>query len=276
MKSLNELKILYLDKFIDWLIDFGPKLLIALAILIIGLWFAKFITNTTKKILNRYNVEPTLATFTINLLNVFLKFIVVLTTVVKLGIVKESMIVSAIAAMAFAIGMALQGSLGNFAGGIIIMFFKPYKVGDLIESQGIFGEVQEIQIFNTVLLTPSGKTAFIPNGALSNGNIINFTTRGKFRVELIVGISYNANIQEAKKIILEVMKNNPNILKEPAPAVSVKELADSSVNLSIRPWTTPKKYWDVYFDTLEECKIALDKANIEIPFPQRDVHIFEH
>lgn len=276
MKSLAELKELYLDKFIDWLIDFSPRLLMALAILIIGFRLVKFIIKTIRKVVARYKVEPTLATFSINLLNVFLKFIVVLATVMKLGIVKESMIVSTIAAMAFAIGMALQGSLGNFAGGIIVMAFKPYKVGDLIESQGIFGEVQEIQIFNTILLTPSGKTAYIPNGALSNGNIINFSTRGKFRVELLIGISYNSNIQEAKKIILEVMKKNPNILEDPAPAVSVKELADSSVNLSIRPWTTPKKYWDVYFDTLEECKLALDKANIEIPFPQRDIHLYDH
>ncbi len=276
MKTLAELKELYLDKFIDWLIDFSPRLLMALAILIIGFRLVKFIIKTIRKVVARYKVEPTLATFSINLLNVFLKFIVVLATVMKLGIVKESMIVSTIAAMAFAIGMALQGSLGNFAGGIIVMAFKPYKVGDLIESQGIFGEVQEIQIFNTILLTPSGKTAYIPNGALSNGNIINFSTRGKFRVELLIGISYNSNIQEAKKIILEVMKKNPNILEDPAPAVSVKELADSSVNLSIRPWTTPKKYWDVYFDTLEECKLALDKANIEIPFPQRDIHLYDH
>ncbi|HFS66631.1 MAG TPA: mechanosensitive ion channel [Flavobacteriia bacterium] len=276
MQNLKNLKTVYLDEFINWLIQFGPKLVLALVILVVGFWLTKLIIRTTKKLLVRYQVEPTLASFSINLLNVSLKFLVVLATVMKLGIVKESMIVSAIAAMAFAVGMALQGSLGNFAGGIIVMVFKPYKVGDLIESQGIFGEVQEIQIFNTVLLTPSGKTAFIPNGALSNGNIINYTTRGKFRVELSIGISYNANIKEAKEIILKVMHNNSNILKDPAPAVSVKELADSSVNLSIRPWTTPKKYWDVYFDTLEECKNALDKAGIEIPFPQRDVHLFEH
>lgn len=276
MQDLKGLKKLYFDDFIGWLIKFTPKLVIALLILIVGFWLVKIITTTTKKLMKRYKVEPTLATFSINLMHIFLKFVVVLATVMKLGIVKESMIATTIAAMAFAIGMALQGSLGNFAGGIIIMVFKPYKVGDLIESQGVFGEVQEIQIFNTVLVTPSGKTAYIPNGSLSNGNIINFSSRGQFRVELSIGISYNANIQKAKEIILDVMKNNPNILDKPAPAVSVKELADSSVNLSIRPWTTPQKYWDVYFDTLEECKIALDKAEIEIPFPQRDVHLYNH
>jgi small conductance mechanosensitive channel len=276
MENLYNFKEIYLEKFSNWLIDFGPKFLTSIIILILGFWLVRVITSTIKKLLIRYKVEPTLTSFSINILTVALKFAVVLATVMKLGIIKESMIVSAIAAMAFAIGMALQGSLGNFAGGIIIMAFKPYKVGDLIESQGVFGEVQEIQIFNTIILTPSGKTAYIPNGALSNGNIINFSTKGKFRVELVVGISYNANIQEAKKVILDIMKKNPNILNDPAPAVSVTELADSSVNLSIRPWTTPKKYWDVYFDTLEECKLALDKAGIEIPFPQRDVHIFEH
>jgi small conductance mechanosensitive channel len=276
MENLYNFKEIYLEKFSNWLIDFGPKFLTSIIILILGFWLVRVITSTIKKLLIRYKVEPTLTSFSINILTVALKFAVVLATVMKLGIIKESMIVSAIAAMAFAIGMALQGSLGNFAGGIIIMAFKPYKVGDLIESQGVFGEVQEIQIFNTIILTPSGKTAYIPNGALSNGNIINFSTKGKFRVELVVGISYNANIQEAKKVILDIMKKNPNILNDPAPAVSVTELADSSVNLSIRPWTTPKKYWDVYFDTLEECKLALDKAGIEIPFPQRDIHIFEH
>jgi len=266
----------YLEKFTKWGVDFAPRILMAIATLIIGFWLVKVISNLLKKLFKRLKVDETLAGFSLNLLRMVMKFGVVLATVLKLGIVKESMLVAAIGAMAFAIGMALQGSLGNFAGGAIIMVFKPFKVGDLIEAQGVFGEVQEIQIFNTVLLTPSNKTAFIPNGAMSNGNVINFSTKGQFRVDLTIGISYNADIKKAKAILLEVMGRNPNVLNNPAPTVNVRELADSSVNLAIRPWTTPGAYWDVYFDTLEECKIALDAAGIEIPFPQRDVHVFEH
>jgi small conductance mechanosensitive channel len=266
----------YLENFTNWAIDFAPKILMAIAILVIGFWLVKVISNLLNKLMKRFKVDETLRHFSVDLIKMIMKFAVVLAMVLKLGIVKESMLVAAIGAMAFAIGMALQGSLGNFAGGAIIMFFKPFKVGDLIEAQGVFGEVQEIQIFNTRLLTPSNKTAFIPNGALSNGNVINFSTKGRFRVDLTIGISYNADIKKAKSVLLEVMKRNPNVLQDPEPTVSVKELADSSVNLAVRPWTEPGAYWDVYFDTLEECKIALDEAGIEIPFPQRDIHVFEH
>jgi len=273
--NINSLLTEYSNKFIAWTIDFAPKLLMAIAILVIGFWLVKVLSNILNKLMNRFKVDETLKHFSLDLIKMVMKFAVVLATVLKLGIVKESMLVAAIGAMAFAIGMALQGSLGNFAGGALIMIFKPFKVGDLIEAQGVFGEVKEIQIFNTRLLTPSGKMAFIPNGALSNGNVINYSTQGQFRVDLTIGISYSADIKKAKQVLLEVMSKDPNVLKNPAPMVSVRELADSSVNLAVRPWTTPIKYWDVYFDTLEECKIALDKAGIEIPFPQRDVHVFK-
>ena len=266
----------YLAKTITWAKEFSPKLLAGLAILIIGFWLVKILMNTLRKLMTRFNVDKTLKHFSLDLISMILKFIVVIFTALKLGIVEQTMLVTAIGAMAFAIGMALQGSLGNFAGGALIMFFKPFKVGDLIEVQGIFGEVQEIQIFNTKILTPSNKTAFIPNGALSNGNIINFSKAGEFRVDLTIGISYNADIDQAKEILLDVMGKDPNVLKNPAPMVRVSELADSSVNLAVRPWTKPKNYWDVYFNTLENSKKALDKAGIEIPFPQRDVHVFKH
>ena len=271
--NINTLLSLYSDKIIVWAKDFAPKILMAIVILVIGFWLVKFISKTINKLMKRFNVDETLRHFSVDLIKMVLKFSVVLATVMKLGIVKESMLVATIGAMAFAIGMALQGSLGNFAGGAIIMIFKPFKVGDLIEAQSVFGEVKEIQIFNTRILTPSGKMAFIPNGALSNGNVINYSTLGQFRVDLTIGISYNSDIKKAKQILLEVMAKDPNVLKNPAPMVSVRELADSSVNLAVRPWTTPLKYWDVYFDTLEECKIALDNAGIEIPFPQRDIHV---
>jgi len=266
----------YSEKLLIWAKDFAPKILIAIAILVIGFWLVKIVSKLLNKLMTRFNVDETLKGFSLDLLGMIMKFSVVLATVMKLGIVKESMLVAAIGAMAFAVGMALQGSLGNFAGGALIMIFKPFKVGDLIEAQGVFGEVKEIQIFNTRILTPSHKMAFIPNGALSNGNVINYSTQGQFRVDLTIGISYNSDIKKAKQVLLDVMAKDPNVLKDPAPMVSVRELADSSVNLAVRPWTTPVKYWDVYFDTLEECKIALDDAGVEIPFPQRDIHVFEH
>jgi len=273
--TINSLLGEYSEKIIIWTKDFAPKILMAIAILVVGFWLVKVISNLLNKLMKRFKVDETLRNFSLDLIKMVMKFAVVLATVMKLGLIKESMLVAAIGATAFAIGMALQGSLGNFAGGALIMIFKPFKVGDLIEAQGVFGEVQEIQIFNTRILTPSHKMAFIPNGSLSNGNVINFSTKGQFRVDLTIGISYNSDIKQAKQVLLDVMAKNPNVLKDPAPMVSVRELADSSVNLAIRPWTTPVKYWDVYFDTLEECKIALDNANIEIPFPQRDVHVFE-
>jgi len=274
--SINTILEEYSTQIFDWAKDFAPKILMAIAILVIGFWLVKVVSNLINKLMKRFKVDETLRHFSIDLIKMVMKFSVVLATVLKLGIIKESMLVAAIGAMAFAIGMALQGSLGNFAGGAIIMIFKPFKVGDLIEAQGIFGEVQEIQIFNTKLLTPSNKTAFIPNGALSNGNVINYSTKGQFRVDLTIGIAYDADIKKAKDVLLEVMNRDPNVLKYPAPSVNVKELGDSSVNLAVRPWTKPVSYWDVYFDTLEECKIALDKAGISIPFPQRDIHVFEH
>lgn len=263
----------YTDKALVWAKDFAPKFAIALAILIIGFWFVKVVMNIINKLMTRFKVDETLKRFSLDLIGMALKFVVIIATIFKLGIIQETMLATAIGAMAFAIGMALQGSLGNFAGGALIMIFKPFKVGDLIEAQGIFGEVQEIQIFNTRLLTPSNKTAFIPNGALSNGNIVNFSKAGKFRVDLTIGIAYDADIDKAKHILLEVMAKDPNVLTDPAPMVRVSELADSAVNLAVRPWTKPINYWDVYFNTLENSKKALDKAGISIPFPQRDIHI---
>lgn len=274
--DVNTLLHTYLDESIVWSKNMFPKILMAAAILIIGFRLIAFFVKFSNKMMKRFGIDETLRRFSIDLMRMVLKFSVILATVMKLGIVKESMLIAAIGAMAFAIGMALQGSLSNFAGGALIMFFKPFKVNDLIEVQGVFGEVLEIQIFNTKIRTPDNKTVFIPNGALSNGNVTNYSTDNKLRVDLTIGISYNADIKQTKTILLEVMRNSPHVLKHPEPTVNVSELADSSVNLAVRPWTTPENYWDTYFNTLEECKMALDKAGIEIPFPQRDVHVFEH
>lgn len=184
--------------------------------------------------------------------------------------------ITIIGAAGLAVGLALQGSLANFAGGVLILIFKPFAVGDLIEAQGHLGVVKEVQIFNTILTTPNNKKIIIPNGALSNGSITNFSTEGKLRVDLTVGIDYGADIKKAKEIILKLLDADPQILKEPAPLVAVSELADSSVNLVVRPWCKTQDYWNVYYNTIEKIKEAMDANGIPIPFPQRDVHIYNH
>jgi len=178
-----------------------------------------------------------------------------------------------LAAAGLAIGMALQGSLGNFAGGVLIMIFKPIKIGDLIEAQGELGVVKEIEIFTTKLTGLSNREIIIPNGSLSNGNIINYTTEGTRRVDLTFGVSYDADIKKTKDVLMQVLTSHPKVLKTPAPTVNVSELADSSVNFAVRPWCNAEHYWDVYFDVTENVKEALDAAGIEIPYPhQVEIH----
>lgn len=194
-------------------------------------------------------------------------------SVIQMIGVETTSFIAVLGAAGLAIGLAFQGTLANFAGGALLLVFKPYKVGDLIEAQGQLGVVKEIQIFTTILLSPQNKTIILPNGAVSNGDITNYTTEGKIRVDLTVGISYNSDIKKAKNILMDVMKSDENVLSDPAPFVGVSELADSSINLAVRPWSKPEHYWNVYFDTLENCKNALDKGGISIPFPQMDVHL---
>jgi small conductance mechanosensitive channel len=187
--------------------------------------------------------------------------------------VETTSFIAVLGAAGLAVGLAFQGALGNFAGGVLILVFKPYQIGDLIESQGQLGVVKEIQIFTTILLNPQYKTIILPNGAVANGDITNYTTEGKIRIDLTVGIAYESDITKAKGILMDVMKADENVIADPAPFVGVSELADSSVNLAVRPWCHPDHYWDVYFDTLENCKNALDKGGVTIPFPQVDVHL---
>jgi small conductance mechanosensitive channel len=251
---------------------YGTKLLTSIAILVIGLWIIKRLVGVSKKVMEKSKIDVSLQKFLSNLLNWILKAILIITVLGQLGVATTSF-VAIVGAAGLAVGLALQGALSNFAGGALIMIFKPFKVGDLIEAQGELGSVKEIQIFVTKLITPGNKLSIIPNGILSNGTIKNYTEEGKLRVDLTIGISYDSDIKAAKEILEATLAANPKVLKDPAPAVTVSELADSSVNLAVRPWATPAEYWDVYFESLEECKIALDKANITIPFPQRDVNM---
>ena len=256
----------YFEKFQNLFFEYGPKVITALAILIIGLFVINLIVKTSKKIMNKRGVEITLHRFLADLISWSLKALLFVTVISQLGVATTSF-AAIIGAAGLAIGLALQGSLSNFAGGAIIMIFKPYKIGDLIEAQGVTGVVKEIQIFTTHINTPGNRLAIVPNGALSNGNIINYTAEGNLRVDLTFGVSYDADIKQSKEILLNVLTSNPKVLKDPAPSVNVSELADSSVNFAVRPWVNTADYWDVYFETTENVKLALDKAGIEIPYP---------
>jgi small conductance mechanosensitive channel len=255
---LNQLKII--------LMEYTPKVLMALAVLIIGLLIIKVFVNTTKKVLSKREVDITLQKFLLNLLNWVLKILLFITLVAILGIETTSF-AAILASAGLAIGLALQGSLANFAGGILIIIFKPIKIGDFIEAQGVSGSVKEIEIFTTKLNTTDNKEIIIPNGALSNGNIVNYSTEATRRVDFTFGVGYDSDIKKTKEVISRVINSHPLVLKEPVPAVNLSELADSSINFFTRGWVKKEDYWAVKFDILEQTKEALDAAGIEIPYP---------
>jgi small conductance mechanosensitive channel len=190
----------------------------------------------------------------------------------KVGIQTTSLI-AIIGAAGLAIGLALQGSLANFAAGVLIIIFHPFKVGDVIEGAGVLGSVKELGIFTTVLKTPDNKTIFIPNGSLAGGNITNYTLEDTRRVEMTVGVGYGEDIRKVKEVLTDIITSDERVLKDPEPVVALLELADSSVNFVVRPWTKTEDYWGVYFDTMAAVKLRLDEEGIEIPFPQTDVHL---
>ncbi len=222
--------------------------------------------------MEKREVSISLRGFFMSLTSVLLKVMLLISIAEMVGI-KTTSFIAILGAAGLAVGLALSGTLQNFAGGVMILLFKPFKVGDLIESQGRLGSVKEINIFVTILLTPENKTVILPNAAVSNGDIVNYTTEGVIRVDMTFGISYESNIKGAKDVLMKVIESHPKVLKEPAPFVGVSGLADSSVNLAARPYSKPEDYWDVYFYVYEEGKIALDKAGISIPFPQMDIHM---
>lgn len=260
-----------LEKAIEFITYYGPKVLGAILIYIIGSWLVKKLMIALDKALSKSKYDVTLQKFFHNLMYWTLKIVLILLVISTLGI-DVTAFAAIIAAAGLAIGLALQGSLSNFAGGVLIMIFKPYQVGDLIEAQGLIGAVKEIGIFNTHLVSPENKRVIIPNGAMANGNIVNYTVEGKIRVDIQLGVAYKSDLKKTKSALMEVLTNQNKVLKNPKPFVGVSELADSSINLVVRPYCKPEHYWDVYFHTYENAKLALDKAGIEIPFPHV-VHI---
>ncbi|WNH08963.1 mechanosensitive ion channel family protein [Thalassobellus suaedae] len=260
------------EKWIELGLQYGLKIIGAIVIWIIGSWVIRNLMKGTKAVMSKRDYDESLQKFLLNLLSWILKIVLIVVVLGTMG-VETTSFAAILAAAGLAIGMALQGSLGNFAGGVLIMIFKPIKIGDLIEAQGEIGVVKEIEIFTTKLIGLSNKEIIIPNGSLSNGNIINYTTEGTRRVDLTIGVSYDADIKKTKEVLMEVLTSNPKVLKTPEPTVNVLELADSSVNFAVRPWCNSADYWNVYFETTENVKEALDAAGIEIPYPhQVEIH----
>ncbi len=256
----------WIDKGVEFASTYGLKIIGAIVIWIIGSWIIKKIIRGVKHLMNKKEYDESLQKFLLNLFGWVLKILLIISILGQLG-VETTSFAAILAAAGLAIGLALQGSLGNFAGGVLLMIFKPIKIGDLIEAQGEVGVVKEIEIFTTKLIGLSNKEIIIPNGAISNGNIINYSTEGTRRVDLIFGIGYDEDIKKAKEVMMNVLSAHPKILKDPMPSVNVSELADSSVNFAVRPWCKTEDYWAVYFDVTENTKLALDAAGIEIPYP---------
>jgi small conductance mechanosensitive channel len=225
--------------------------------------------------MEKREVDPTLTKFVTNLIYFALLTFVIVAALGMLGIQTTSFI-AVLGAAGLAVGLALQGSLSNFAAGVLMIIFRPFKVGDLIEAAGATGVVEEVQIFTTQLLTPDNKTIIIPNAQITSDTITNYTTKGTRRADMVIGIGYEDDIDKARAIISDVLSQDERILKEPATQIAVSELADSSVNFTVRPWVKAQDYWGVIFDATETIKKRFDAEEISIPYPQRDVHVYEH
>ena len=254
---------------------YAPKLLLAIFTLVIGLWIIKMITKGVRKVMDKNEMDDNLKPFLVSLFSILLKAMLVISVVGMIGVEMTSFI-AILGAAGLAVGLALSGTLQNFAGGVMILTFKPFKAGDLLEAQGYLGVVKEIQLFNTILLSLDNKTIIIPTGGLSTGSMINYSTQPTRRVDMSFGIGYTDDIDKAKEVLETLLSNHPKVLKDPVHFIAVSELADSSVNFTVRAWVNGADYWDVFFYMQETVKKEFDKNNIGIPFPQRDVHVYNH
>jgi len=266
----------YINQLIYSAVDYAPKILLALLTLFIGLQVVKIITNLFKKSLDRRDTDTTVKNFLVSLISIALKAAIIISVASIVGI-KTTSFVAVLGAAGLAVGLALQGSLSNFAGGVLILIFRPFKVGDFIDGGGHAGVVRDIQIFNTILKTPDNKTIVIPNGGLANSSIVNYSIESQRRVDMVFGIGYNDDIAKAKEVLNQLIANDERILKEEGkkPFLAVSELADSSVNFVMRVWVNAKDYWGVFFDMQENVKLTFDKENISIPYPQQEVHMHQ-
>ncbi|GGJ02288.1 mechanosensitive ion channel protein [Shewanella hanedai] len=258
----------------DLIVSYGMKVLLAIVIFVVGKYLAGLAKKITCKLLLKRKVDETVASFVGNMAWALVLVFTIVATLGQIG-VQTASLVAVIGAAGLAVGLALQGSLSNFASGVLMVLFRPCRVGDYVEAAGIAGTVNEITIFSTKLLTPDNKLIIAPNSAMMDGTIINYSAMDKRRVDLVIGVSYDANLADTKKILTQIVESNQYVLKDPAYTIAVSELADSSVNFVVRPWVKGSDYWPAYFELLEQIKIALDEANIGIPYPQMDLHVKE-
>jgi small conductance mechanosensitive channel len=267
------------DQVISIIVDQGPtigmQVVGAVLIFFIGRWVAKLATNMIRKALAKTDMEDTLERFLCNIIYTALMAVIVIAAIGQLGVETTSLL-AIFGAAGLAIGLSLQGSLSNFAAGVLIVAFRPYKVGDFIEAGGEAGSVQEVQIFTTILTTPDNKKVIVPNAQVMSGTITNYSALGTRRVDMVFGIGYDDDIDNAYKVLKEIIEADDRILKDPAYSIALNELADSSVNFNVRPWVNASDYWGVYNDITEQVKRRFDAAGISIPYPQQDVHMYQH
>ena len=264
----------YLNQLMELVVNYGPKVLGGIVVLIVGLWLAKIISRWISRIMEQRNLDVSLRPFLRTMISTLMRLLVIIIVLGMIGIQMMSFI-AILGAATLAVGLALQGTFQNFAGGVMILIFRPYKVGDLIEVQGFFGKVTEIQIFNTIITTRDHKVVIIPNGGLSNSALINYTKEPLREVEWAFGIAYGDDVAKARSVLMKLIKEDTRILSDPEPSVAVKELADSSVNLIVQVFVVNADYLNVMFAMNENVYKAFGKEGLNIPFPQMDVHLHQ-
>ncbi len=268
MEFMNNL----IPQMYEWISTFGIKLIAAIAIIFFGRIIIRLIRKGIVKLMGKKLIEKAVITFTASMINVVLWVFVILAALSQLGVETTSFI-AVIGAAGLAVGLALQGTLQNFAAGLLIILFKPFRVGDIVEAGGIIGTIHSISMFNTIFKSFDNKTIIVPNSPLMNGNVTNYTTEGKRRVDLKFGVSYDSDIKKVKDILKGIIDKHPAVHKDPEPFIRLGELADHSLNFNVRVWANTDDYWGVFFDITEQAKEEFDKNGISIPFPQMDVHL---
>jgi small conductance mechanosensitive channel len=264
----------FIDKMLPIVTEWGINIVLALVIFIVGKWIAKLLKKLCVKAMETSKMDPILVGFLSNIVYYLLMVAVIITAIGQLGVQTTSFI-AVLGAAGLAVGLALQGSLSNFASGVLIIMFRPFKIGDAVEAGGVFGVIDEIGILVTKMHTPDNKGIIIPNSSIMGGHIVNFAAHETRRCDMVFGIGYSDDIDKAKAILTDIIEKDDRCLKDPAVTIAVSELADSSVNFVCRPWVKGADYWGVFFDTHEAVKKAFDAQGVSIPFPQTDVHLFK-
>ncbi len=259
---------------ITYAMTYGLNLIFAIAIFMIGKRLAKVVVNVAKRMMGKANVDNTLSMFAGNILYGLAMAFIVIASLSQLGVDTTSL-AAVLAAAGLAIGLALQGSLSNFASGVLIILFRPFKLGDFVEVAGVSGSVRDISIFTSSLATPDNKLVIVPNGQITTDNITNFTANETRRIDLVIGVGYDDDLKKVKETLGKIVAENELLLKDPEPVIALNELGDSSVNFVVRPWVKTADYWPARFNMMETIKATFDKEGISIPFPQRDLHIID-